>query len=283
MANYENTPITEVKRLAKQGDNDALFEMVWRIEAMPYGGNDPVARCAWQDYWFEKAADAGNVTSKGRFARNLYIMYPFDVENHKKAKKYFEELVRDFDSGKLKEDEKIDGITSKLWLGLMLCQGLGIPRDIDKGLKLLKEADSLTDGFNKFGYLQLNKLAETFGQGAAQASGEPSVDDLRKAIAYQGKAVNRFKQDRDDPNNRGILELANQYLNNLKQRKNTKESQKDDMSVFGVSGSTGSGVSRGFIEWQEGARKVSPPAQQRLESDKAAIARLAQHLAREGW
>jgi len=59
MANYENTDIAEVQRLAKQGDNDALYEMAWRMP--PEIQKDPVESCAWQDYWFEKAANAGNI------------------------------------------------------------------------------------------------------------------------------------------------------------------------------------------------------------------------------
>jgi hypothetical protein len=64
MSDYENMNTPEVQRLAKQGDNDAMYEMAWRLELLPTEEDNPIGRCAWQDYWFEKAADAGTLMPK---------------------------------------------------------------------------------------------------------------------------------------------------------------------------------------------------------------------------
>ena len=172
----------------------------------------------------------------------------------------------------------------KIQLGMMLCQGLGTRRDVAAGAKLLKEADSLTNGFDKYGYPTLSKLAETYGQGCVQENGEPSVDDLRQAIALQRKAIAAFNPQKNDPNNRGYLELAKEYLQNLEEWKTTKESLKDSMSALGLSSSSASTtVSDGFKAWQEGMMQVSPAAQQRIQADKAALSHVNQCMARLGW
>ena len=286
MANYENMSLSEVQSLARQGDGAALYEMAWRPEAMPpeIPSNDPVYNCAWQDYWWEKAADAGHADARDRYARSLVNDRPFDSEWRQKAMGYFESTVRDFDAGRLKGDLEINGIIAKLQLGMMLCQGLGTRRDVAVGAMLLKEADSLTNGFAKFGYPALSNLAETYGQGCVQENGEPSVDDLRQAIALQRKAIDRFNPQKNDPNNRGYLELAKEYLQNLEERKATKESLKDSESTFGFGGSPDStNIREGFMVWQAGMMQISPAVQERIRADKAALAHVRQCMARLGW
>jgi|GEM_PF-1963903 len=287
MANYENMNLSEVQRLAKQGDGDAMYEMAWRPEAKPseIPSNDPVYNCAWQDYWWGKAADAGHADAKDRYARSLVNDRPFDSEWRQKAMEYFESSVRDFDAGKLKGDLEINGIVAKLQLGIMLCQGLGTRRDVAVGAKLLKEADSLTNGFDKFGYPTLSKLAETYGQGCVQANGEPSIDDLRKAVALQRKAIAAFDPQKNDPNNRGYLGFAKEYLQILEEWKANKESLKDSQSALGFSGSSSSTTeSQGFKDWQKGMmQQVSPAIQQRTKADKDALSHVRQCMARLGW
>ena len=282
MADYENMSLSEVQRLAKQGNGDALFEMAWRLEAMPSElPNDPVYCSTWQDYWFERAADVGQIDARSRYARSL-INRPFDAECRQKAMGYFGSLVTDYYAGKLKGDSELDGVISILWLGIMLCQGLGTRRDAVIGTKMLKEADKLTNGFADFGYASLAALAETYGQGCTQPGGEPSVDDLRQAIVYQRKAINRFNPEKNDPNNRGFLGLAKQYLEALEGRKASKESFKDSASALGFNVSS-VGVNPDFKKWQEGMMQVSPAAMQRNNEDKAALVRIRQYMARAGW
>ena len=272
MVDYEHMEIFEVKQLVRQGNADAMYEMAFRhSECLPLvDRNNPVERCAWQDYWFEKAADAGHIEAKSRYARSL-INRIFDAEYRKKAMKYFESLVNDFDSGKLSADQELDGIISKLWLGVMLCQGLGTRRDSVEGRKLIEDADRRTNSFAKFGFSVLTKLAEVYGQGCTQSGGNPTISDLGQAIKYQEAAINRFNHEKDDPNNRGYLDLARAYLEAVKGRKDNKE--KIEHSTY----------DQGFVEWQEEMMKISSDAQKRLEADKTALERMRQRLTREGW
>lgn len=286
MANYKKKTLSEVEILARQDDGDALYEMAWRPEAKPTDipRNDPVYNCAWQDYWWGKAADVGHADARDRYARSLVNDRPFDSEWRQKAMGYFEESVREYDAGKLKEDMEIIGIIAKLYLGMMLCQGLGTRRDVAAGNKLLQEADSLTKGFAEFGYKTLSSLTETYGQGCVQEDGEPTVDDLRQAIALQRKAIGCFNQQKNDPNNRGYLGLANDYLKNLGEWKELKESQKDTWSKMGVgSPSSSTTVSDGFKKWQEGVMQVPPAVQQRIKADKDALAHIQLCMARLDW
>jgi TPR repeat protein len=286
MANYENMSIGEVQRLAKQGDGDALYEMAWRPEAKPSDipSNDPVYNCAWQDFWWGKAADSGHADARDRYARSLVNDRPFDSEWRQKAMGYFETQIKDFDAGKLKGDLEINGILALMQLGILLCQGLGTRRDATAGDSLLKKADSLTNGFAKFGYEALSKLAQTYGQGCLQANGEPSVDDLRQAISYQRKAVERFNPEKNDPNNRGILGVAKEYLEKLEQWKQAKESLKDSIYALGGGGSSsGTDECEGFKEWQRGMMQISPVSQQRIKADKDALAHIRQCMTRAGW
>ena len=286
MANYEDKDISELQRLVKQKDGEAMYEMAWRMEALPpeIPRNDPTYFCAWQDYWWGKAADVGHVTAKLTYARSMIDDRPFDLEWHRKAKSYFESVVSDYDAGKLKGGLESKGIVAKIQLGMMLCKGLGIHREVAVGKKLLEEADSLTNGFSEYGYITLSNLAETYGQGCVRENGDPSVDDLRQAIALQRKAIAAFDPRKNDPNNRGYLGLAKDYLQNLEDQKRNKETLKDSMSALGVSGSSGSrDVSQSFKEWQEGMTQISPAAQRRIKSDKDALAYVRQCMVRHGW
>ena len=282
MVNYEQMNLAEVQRLAKQGNGDAMFEMAWRPEAKPSGipSNDPVYNCAWQDFWWEKAANANHSEARDRYARSLLNDRPFDSEWRQKALGYFEAQVKDFDNGKLKGDLEINGIIAKLWLGIMLCQGLGIRRDTATGAKLLREADSLTNGFEKYGYQALSNLAETYGQGWVQENGEPLVDDLRQAISYQRKAIDRFDPQKNDPNNRGFLGLAKEYLRKLEEWKTTKESLKDSTSALGIGDLSGGGDVR---KRQEKMMEISPASIERTKADKNALAHVRQCMTQQGW
>jgi hypothetical protein len=205
----------------------------------------------------------------------------FDVDARKKAMKYFRSLAKDYDDGVI--TKKGYGMISKLWLGIMLCQGLGLgnERDSEKGVALIEEADSLANGFEgKILYEDFYQLAVTYGQGCTQRNGEPLVDDLRQAVAYLQKAINCFDQKSDDPNNRGVLSNTKQYLEMLKKRKEHKEQFKDSSHALGIDVTISNPE---FIKWQEGMMAISPASQQRKDADKSALARLRQCLAQKGW
>jgi len=140
MIDYEKISALEVQMLAKQGDEEALFEMAYRFELMPSGdkGNS-VEECAWQDYWLEKAADAGQINAKMNYAYSLGNRPP-DKEYCQKSMKYYQELSNDFDAGKISDEKRDIGISAKLMLGIMLCEGNGIERDGKKGVELIEAA-----------------------------------------------------------------------------------------------------------------------------------------------
>ena len=275
MANYENTSTFEVQRLAKQGDKDALYEMAWRMELMPatIERDNPVERCAWQDFWFEKAADAGHVEAKSRYARSL-VTREFNVENRKKTMRYFQSLSDDFDAGRLSNDDVTDGIIAKLWLGIILCEGIGKLNATDtlKGVKLLKEAEKLTNGFKPFGFDMMFKIGELYATGLTQPDGIPTITDLEQAIKYLQSAIERF-----DPEKGTLkkLDLAKQLLEltkNIANKKDTKSLVEEFNRYYSSA-----------AERQSKLYELSEEARKRMEADIIALVRLRQRLAQEGW
>ena len=271
----DKTPVDRVKKLAKDRNKNAYYEMAWRLELLPAKDrNDPVESCAWQDYWFEKAADAGHVDARSRYARSLLDRI-MNEEDRKKAMRYFESLVADFDAGKLNKEQALDGKISKMWLGVMLCEGYHTMRDAKRGAELIQAAHSLTDGFKEFGFKSLSKIGEIYASGLAQEGEEPSIADLEKAVIYFELAVKRFKPE-NDPNNRGYLQLNKDLLATCKKR---IESKKELKSSIGREDT----VFVGAAERRRKMMEISEPARQRMNADKAALARLRERLKREGW
>jgi len=264
IANYENMTTSEVQRLAKQGDKNALYEMVWRMELLPIGNeNNPIEQCAWQDYWFEKAANAGHIEGKLQYAQLLINNRVMNAENRQKAMKYFQSLVNDFDAGKLiSKDDRESGIIAKLWLGIMLCEGYHTRRDAKEGVVLIKSVEILTNGFDGYGFVAMYKLGELYATGLAQPSEEPSIADLKKAIKYLDIAIKRFNPEKIDPRK---LDFANLLLENTKGWIKTKMVLED---FWGK-------------EKDERRRKmmeISDAARQRMEADKVALKRLRERL-----
>jgi len=297
MENYENMDIERVKRLAKQGDKNALCEMIWRLNGISddpaYTSDDEAERCAWQDYWYEKAADAGHIDAKGSYARSL-INRIMDKDCRQKAMKYFQELVNDFDAGKLVGDDWGWGSIAKVRLGIMLCEGYHTDRDAIKGAKLIKEAEDLTEGFKNVGYKLLNELGNLYEGGLAQPGERPSIADFAQAIKYFAAAISRFNPEKDDPNNRGFLDLTKQIFENTKER--LKANVEILISQINISLSINIDSYKNSLpnenpelskEEKDERRKkmmeISDASRQRLEADEAAFKRLSERLAREGW
>ncbi|MCL2081926.1 MAG: hypothetical protein FWH04_01640 [Oscillospiraceae bacterium] len=266
MANYENMNLSEVQGLAKQGNKDALYEMVWRKP--PDVQNDPVNSAAWQDIFLEKAADAGNIEAKNRYARSL-LDRPMDAECRQKAKKYLEEILAAYDAGRI-EDE-FEGILAQFELGIILCEGyFDMQRDVAKGVRLLEAAQAKSNNFKEFGYRFHDKLGTLYATGLAQTGYNPSNADLDKAITYLDTATKRFKPEKNDPNNLGFLQLTKDMLNLQRQR---RASHNPNITL-----------SQSEIdEKRRKATEVSPEAQQQMNAIKAAISKLRQRLLREGW
>jgi hypothetical protein len=198
-----------------------------------------------------------------------------NAEDRQKAMKYFESLLADYNAGKLVGDNELDGILAQFWLGIMLCEGYYTQRDAVRGAKLLEAAHAKTNGFEKFGYRFHRKLGEIYATGMAQPGEDPTISDLEKAIKYLEAAIKRFNPEQDDPNNRGFLQLTKDMFELQKKRiVNTMMIQGD--RVVDLTDAEKSANRQRMME-------ISPQARQRLDADKAAIARLRQQLAREGW
>jgi len=262
MIDYENMHYLEVKSLAKQGDNEALYEMVFRYEELlPACDKDNHAEIrAWQYYWYEKAADAGNLYARYEFAKSLINVCIMNVEDRLKAMIYFQSLANDLDTGKFRsENEREFGIIAKLWLGIMLCEGYHTPHDPLKGAALIETADTLTNGFTDFGIDIMIILAELYASGLAQPNNKKTSEaDLLIAVKYINTAFNSYNSKKDDIKKiifaRRLLEriMENTNLLNAKERRIMK-------------------------------MEISDSDRLRLEADKAALARLRQRLAMEGW
>ena len=266
MADYENKSTPEVQRLARQGDKYALYEMVWRLELL--GSDNPSERCAWQDYWFEKAADSGHVEAKFQYAVSL-IQRVMNAEDRQKAMKYFQSLSDDFDAGKLLgQDDRDSGMIAKLRLGMMLCEGYYTERNAIKGVALIKAAEKLLNGFDCFGFDFLYKLGELYATGLVQPGEEPTIADLDQAIRYLDTSIKCFNPEKENPQK---LDLVKQLLENSKKWETKKH--------IGGNNTTFSGAS----ERREKMMKISDAARQRMETDKAALKRLRERLNREGW
>jgi len=109
-------------------------------------------------------------------------------------------------------------ILAHFYLGIMLCEGYYTRRDSIKGVELLKKSDTLSNGFQNFGFRFLSKLGELYAAGLAQPGEDPLITDLEKAINYFDTAVKRFNPKKDDPNNRGFLQITKDQLENQKKR-----------------------------------------------------------------
>ena len=272
MADYENMNLSEVQKLAKQGDKDALYEMAWRIP--PEIECDQVDSCAWQDYWFEKAADAGHFVAKGSYACSL-LERPIDKEWREKAVKYFEELLIDYNAGRLSDDSEVYGILAQFWLGVMLCEGYHTKRDVSRGVKLLETAHANTNGFEEYGYRFHRIIGELYATGLTQPGEDPSVFDLEKAIKYLEAAIKRFDPKKDDSNNRGFLQLMKDMLEVQKKRVVNAKTLRGD-KVVELSDADKKTRRDKMME-------LSPAAIERINADKAALMKIRQRLAREGW
>ncbi len=272
MADYENESLTIVKQMAKRNDKDALYEMVYRIPSDIH--TDPVQSCAWQDYWLERASDAGHIAAKRTYARSL-INRTIDSDCRKKAMRYFESLSDDFDSGNLSGDELADGAIGKLWLGIMLCEGYYTRRDAVKGTELIETARGFFNDFDGFGFKVLSTIGELYAEGFAQPGESPSISDIEKSIKYLDMAVKRFDPDNDDPNNRGYLQLTKKMLELQKKRVAYAITHVDD-KISDLSETEKK-------ERRDKLMKISDASRQRMEADKAALEQWRKRLTKEDW
>jgi hypothetical protein len=187
----------------------------------------------------------------------------------------FQSIIQDFYAGRLSEDERQDGIIAKLQLGIMLCEGFGTIRDVKSGTKHIEEAETLANGFRGFGFKTMYKLGELYAMGLAQPEEEPSISDLEKAIKYFDIAI-KWAQSNPDKVDTPKLNLAKDRLEHSKKWKSTKEEKKNLTGKEDTHNPTAAERRNKIMTPSEAARN-------RMEADKAALKRLKEKLAKEGW
>ena len=306
-----------IEKLAKQGDKDAIYEMVWRLDQsdlmLPEHRENQVERSAWQKYWYKKAADAGHSIAACRYAKNMYgYKLCFDPDYQQEAMKYFQLIVNDCDSGKLiTEEEKDWGVTAKLFLGIMLCEGYHTPRDAKKGVKLIEEAKELNKkGFEDYGFSTLRELGEIYGGGYTQPDEDPSSTDVEQAIKYLEAAIDESRTKKENPKN---VEQAKKYLahfrdtyldfkkgqeaDNEKLAKDLKKEKEkklqglpnlyDEMNEaykLLLENKKYTNLQYAKKRREEKEKVVLPDfVRSQMEEDKAAFKKLTQRLAQKGW
>lgn len=221
---YGGKSIEELLELVKQRDKHALYEMVWRREEL-LPGLDKLDQLAWQNFWYEQAADRGNVVAKSKLARIMYENSCEGALTHYRimAIKYYQDISNAYDEGTLSVDERESGYgaAAKLWLGILLCKGVkDILRDEKKGIELIKKAEELSNNFQKFGFVPLYALGEMYAQGYAQPDEDPTSHDVNKAIKYLEVAIKRAEAQKTDPKE---IEITKEYLEHQYKYLKTKE------------------------------------------------------------
>jgi len=266
MADYGNMSISEVQRLAKQGDKDALYEMQYR-----YPDNAEVPGAVWAAFWLEKAAEKGHIFAKRKYAGMLIDIPVSDSykENRQKAMQLFENIAADFDANRLAADERSIGMVAKIELGIMLCEGFGTLRDCKKGLELIKNGESSMQSLGGLRFNHLYRLGEMYSLGYAQEGEEPSISDLKKAINYLEAAVKNFDSQNDPPQ---MLDFSKQLLDIQKKRIVGKEELKKALGKEETYDSSAQERRKERMQPTEIGRQVDSFRQH-----------LRECLAREGW
>ena len=185
---------SDLQTLALQGDRDAMYELASRCP-----DNEEASKIAWATYWFEKAANTGHVLAKKRYAEMLMkIRSEKYSENRQKAMNLFDSLAKDFNDGKFFGDDRKVGMEAKIELGIMLCEGIGTPRNHVRGIRLIKEGEENMDETGGMSFAYFVRIGELYAMGYAQEDEEPARVDLVRAIEYLGGAIRKFNSDSDD-------------------------------------------------------------------------------------
>ena len=236
---YETMDISVLKEEVKRMNKHALFEMAWRLnEVLP---DEPIDKNVWRGFWTERAAKAGHADAKYRIAHTFYKISSNGavIEYRQKAYSYFSELSDDFDCGKLDEYDMEFGQLAKIWLGIMFCMGYGWPmRDVKKGIKLIEEAENLTNNLDGFVFAPLEALGSMYCQGYAQPDEEPTRSDLKKGIKYliasiQPPQIKNLIQEVGQEIGQRLIEDAKEYLaiaeENLATKVDMSPSEKENL------------------------------------------------------
>ncbi len=297
MVNYENLSTLEVQRLAKQGDPEALFEMVWRFELIqPSGQDSPMANIlAWKEYWLEKAADKGHVVARRQygglladFGRPFCTAEQYSADR-KKALGYFESLSKERDIlAKREENEDLwdVGMVAKIELGIMLCEGNGTRRDCLEGVKQIEKGVAYIDSVRGLGFNHLHRLGELYAMGYTEPNEEPKSSDLAKAIEYLQRAEQKYTEGKDNPkfldNVKELLKLQRKAIvSRVSSEKNLESLSVEIKNIFDNEQNTYNDKKS-----KDRREKMGQPLTQMIEMRKQmddAMHQLRKQLAQQGW
>ena len=194
MGKYDNTSMAEVKRLAKQNDPEAEYELAWRY----YTSSD------WQNAvnWFKKITLIDNHPNRVKSVSMLASIYaangsPYSDKN---------EAVRLYESIK----NVPTAIIAKLNLGFLYCE----MNRINDGLDLIEgSVKMLIDEDGNDGYL---KQIECYKIGVAYEGAQ--CFELSKA--YYKKAIERC--DRNYESDRNLIQKATDAIADCDRRKSMR-------------------------------------------------------------
>jgi TPR repeat protein len=271
MANYEQMSNSDVQRLAKQGDADALFEMSYRFDGPP-----SVDAFAWKNYWLKKAAEKGHLYACCDYATNLMTQPAISLEeartNRELAFKYYQIVSEAYDRAGSNPSEDLQNVgpAAQVGLGILYCEGIskldGSDRQPAKGERLIAKhvSPSALKSFNK--PLQIGAVYE----GGYTQDGEiPTDQDLVTAVQYFEAAISNYAEGRDNPNQ---YEVAKDLLRGTKTRQERRRNEGPEGPVHPDI------VGRRTSLWTPKGKVV-----EQAQELAAANQRIRERLRREGW
>lgn len=277
MADYESISNEAVQKLARQGDPDAMFDMMYRTDLAQ--STSETEDIAWQDYWQERAANAGHVVARWKSARAL-IDNPCSSDerkrtNRKKAFDLFLGLVKDFEANKLNEEDRPVGPLAKLELGILYCEGIcntdSSDRNPKEGLRLIKEGEESLKRTGELKIRHFELLGDLYAMGYTQPDELPTRSDVEKSIEYLECTLNHpdaVKMPRDR------LKLIGNMLDAQKRRLDAPINREQELQRVRYRKKT----------WQqsEDVKKAVRDKGQESAIDDA-LRRLRERLTHKGW
>jgi TPR repeat protein len=271
MANYEQMSNSDVQRLAKQGDADALFEMSYRFEGPP-----SVDAFAWKNYWLKKAAEKGHLYACCDYATNLMTQPAISLEeartNRELALKYYMIVSEAYDRAGSNPSEDLQNVgpAAQVGLGTLYCEGIakldGSDRQPAKGERLITKHVSPTKIRS---FERLLAVGSLYANGDMQDGEVPTDQDLATATEYLETALRNFAEGRDRPTGK---EDAEDMLRAVKNRQTRRRNEGPENPVHPDI------VGRRTSLWTPKG-KVLEQAQELA----AANQRVREKLRREGW
>ena len=192
------TRIDDLKRLALQGDEESQYQLA--VEYLGIGDTPHAIE------WLEKIS---LVSSHSRYGKSISYLAQFhedgvypgfsEEQNRAEAVRLFMMIVGDPNS-----------VISRLHLGLLYCEGIGVKHNPSEGKRLIEESiHQLINEDNNDSYLsayECSRIGSVYCDGLINIDKNPSISDLEEAKKYFEKAINRWKDKYDSERKRMNLD-----------------------------------------------------------------------------